>query len=285
MVSPTQTKRAADQTNDSGIRSIGRSLRVLQVINQHRSLTMSAIAAFSDLPYPTTCRIVRTLMAEQMIEREASRKHYRPTEMVKTLSSGYHDDDDLARASRLHIEHLTRTIKWPISVCTRVGMSMMIRDSTHAIAPFTLNLYHPGYTMPILGSSSGKVHLAFSAEQDRELALDYIRRTQAANAPRIISQMLAEFGLIHEKGFATYDRISHTANPGKTSAISVPILLDGICQGTLTLAFFASTMSMQEAIKAYVRSMKQTALAIETNLLKLRETDKQAFSGARSIRA
>ena len=101
-----------------------------------------------------------------MIEREQTRKHYRPTALVRTLSAGYQPDDELAVACRPHIERLTRDLRWPISVCTRVGMSMMIRESTHAIAPYTLSLYHPCYTMPILGSSSGKVQLAFSSLAD-----------------------------------------------------------------------------------------------------------------------
>ena len=84
---------------DGGIRAIGRGLRVLQVVNHHRSISMMEIARQCELPYPTTCRIVETLIEERMIERETTRKHYRPTALVKTLSVGYQADDALAQAS------------------------------------------------------------------------------------------------------------------------------------------------------------------------------------------
>ncbi len=258
-----------DPADDGSIRAVGRALKVLQAINQHRSLSMTSIAILCGLPYPTAYRIVETLIAEQMVERETTRKHYRPTALVRTLSAGYQPNDELAAAARPHITRLTRELRWPISVCTRVGMSMMIRESTHAIAPFTLNLYHPGYTMPILGSSSGKVHLAFSSDEDRDAILQRLRRTDDPNLSRVIARLQADFRRVREQGYASYDRIRHTANPGKTSAISVPVLLDRICEGTLTLAVFSSAMTLPAAVKAYVPDLKACAEAISEDLAQL----------------
>lgn len=255
---------------DGGIRAIGRGLKVLQAINHHRSLSMTSIASICGLPYPTACRIVDTLIAEQMIEREQTKKHYRPTALVRTLSAGYQPDDDLVAACRPHIERLTRDMRWPISVCTRVGMSMMIRQSTHAIAPYTLSLYHPGYTMPIMGSSSGKVQLAFSSTADREAVLAPLRARNDAAAARIVTRLEAEFDVIRAQGFASFDRIRHTANPGKTSAFSVPMLMDGLCQGTLTLAFFSSSMTLADAVKMYLAPLKAAAVAIVADVTRLR---------------
>ena len=260
-------KRSAE---DGSIRAIGRALKVLQAINLHRSLSMTSIATLCDLPYPTAYRIVEALIAEQMVERETTRKHYRPTALVRTLSAGYQPTDDLVAVCRPHITRLTRELRWPISVCTRVGTSMMIQESTHAIAPFTLNLYHPGYTMPILGSSSGKVHLAFSSDEDRDTLLHKVARADDANAQRMISRLLAELQAIRAQGYASYERIRHTANPGKTSAISVPVLLNGICQFTLTLAVFSSAMTLPAAVNAYVPRLKATAETIAQDLTERR---------------
>jgi len=195
-------------------RALGRGLRVLQVINHNRSIGMMEIAKQCDLPYSTTYRIVETLIEEQMIEREPTRKHYRPTLLVKTLSVGYQDDDTLARVSRPYIINLTRELRWPISVCTRVGMRMMIRESTHAIAPFTLNVYHPGYTIPLLGSSSGKVHVAFSDEEQQNSVFDHVRRTNQSTAGQMVANLRATLAEIRNRGYSSQDRIQHTANPG-----------------------------------------------------------------------
>ncbi len=252
--------------NDGSIRAIGRGLRVLQVVNHHRSISMTEIARHCDLPYPTTCRIVETLIEERMIEREATRKHYRPTALVKTLSVGFQADDALAQVSRQHICGLTRELRWPISICTRVGMSMMIRESTHIIAPFTLNLYHPGYTMPLLESSSGKVHLAFSGDNEQEEVIEHVRHTNQPSGDRIALRLRSLLGEIRAKGYGIHDRIRHTANPGKTSAISVPILRDGPCEATVTLAFFASSMTLANAVETFMPRLRSVADAIAHEL-------------------
>ena len=114
---------------------------------------MMEIANSVDLAYPTACRIVETLLDYGMVEREPSRKRYRPTALVQTLSLGYQKEDRLAVISRPYINELTKRLSWPISICSRVGMKMMIRESTHSISPFTLNVYHAGYTLPLLASS------------------------------------------------------------------------------------------------------------------------------------
>ncbi|MGZ5922195.1 MAG: IclR family transcriptional regulator domain-containing protein [Rhizomicrobium sp.] len=254
----------------SNIRAISRGLNVLQAINQHRSLSMMEIAKICQIPYPTACRIVETLLDEQMIERENTRKHYRPTALVKTLSVGYQQDDDLAQASRRHVVELTRKLRWPISVCRHVGLSMMICESTHAIAPFTFNLYHPGYTMPILGSSSGKAYLAFCEEEDRKTIIEQVRKMSSSDSGRFVAALESEFKTIRNKGYATADRIRHTANPGKTSAISVPVHSEQALEGTITLAFFSSTMALPKAIELYIDSLKHTASAIGDDLARMR---------------
>ncbi len=254
---------------EGSIRAIGRGIRVLQVVNHHRSISMMEIARQCRLPYPTTCRIVETLIEEHMIEREPTRKHYRPTSLVKTLSVGYQADDALARASRRHICGLTRELRWPISVCTRVGMSMMIRESTHGIAPFTLNLYHPGYTLPLLESSSGKVHLAFSDEDEQEQAIEHVRRLNQQSGDAVASRLRSVLLEIRANGYGVHDRIRHTANPGKTSAISVPILRDGSCEATVTLAFFASSMTVAQAVRTFAPRLRHVADAIACELSQL----------------
>ncbi len=252
--------------SEGNIRAISRALNVLQVINHHRSLSMMEIAKHSELPYPTAFRIVETLLDSGMVEREATRKHYRPTRLVSTLSVGFQEEDTLAEVSRRHIVHLTRELRWPISVCTRVGMSMMLRESTHAIAPFTLNVYHPGYTLPLLDSSRGKAYLAFSGEVEQEEVMQHVRRTNAENAPRLVPRLRAVLQDIREKGYSIQDRMKHTANPGKTSAISVPIMGEKACEGTVTLAFFCSTMTLPRAIDNFFPKIRATAKDIGKDL-------------------
>lgn len=74
--------------NESNIRSISRALSILRVINRAGSLRLTDIAALTEIPYPTALRIVRVLVDEGVIEREPTRKWYRPTALSRTLSYG-----------------------------------------------------------------------------------------------------------------------------------------------------------------------------------------------------
>ena len=105
---------------DTGIRAIGRGLRVLQAINHHRSISMMEIARQCELPYPTTCRIVETLIEERMVERETTRKHYRPTALVKTLSVGYQPGAPRAEAARLQLKRAVKQSRWAWALARRL---------------------------------------------------------------------------------------------------------------------------------------------------------------------
>ena len=135
---------------EQAIRSISRALHVMQAINRHGSLTMTQISKAVGIPYPTACRIVYTLVKEGVIERETSRKHYRPTALSQSLSSGYQERARLVAIARKHIVKLTKDTGWPVSLSSRVGPSMVIQDSTHGITTLTYSDYNAGYTLSLI---------------------------------------------------------------------------------------------------------------------------------------
>lgn len=250
------------------IRAISRGIAVLQAINRAGSLTMMDIATHSDVPYPTACRIVQTLLADGLIEREPDRKRYRPTALVQSLSVGYQIQDRLVTAAHQHIVALTRKVTWPISVSTRVGANMMVRDSTHALTPLTFHVYYPGYTLPMLESSSGKAYLAFCPDEEREgLLRTFVASKYAGDdVPPRFAEIPRMLDAIRHNGYAIHRRTRHTENPGKTSSISTPVFAGERLCGTLTLIFFASAMTMEDAIAQFAEPLKETARAISAEL-------------------
>jgi IclR family transcriptional regulator, mhp operon transcriptional activator len=243
------------------IRAITRGLAVLQAINRGGSITMMEIARSSRVPYPTACRIVQTLLHEGVIEREPARKRYRATALVQTLASGFHDDSQLVAIARPHIEALCEKLLWPISITSRVGAHMMVRDSTHTMTSLTLNNYYPGFTLPIMECSSGKAYMAFCDDEERGHIVEGLRTIEGA-AERMATLILSQDKLLREirqNGFATQSRNAYTANPGKTSSLAVPILRDGQAVGALVLIFFSVAMPMEKAIEQFVGPLKETA--------------------------
>jgi IclR family mhp operon transcriptional activator len=239
-------------------------MAVLQAINRHRSLTMMEIARESRVPYPTACRILQTLLHEGFVEREPTRKRYRATVMVRSLACGFQEDDAFVAAARAPIMALGRKAVWPISLCTRVGSHMMVRDSTHSVSPLTFQNYHPGFTLPILECASGKAYLAFADPAEVEAVLAGLDE-KSAGVDKATLQLARSGGLfteIRERGYAAMGRNRHTATPGKTSSIAAPVLHRGVSVGAIALVFFASAMSIQKAVDQHLRDLQETAEAL-----------------------
>lgn len=246
----------------SSIRSIGRGFAILQAINRYGSISMTDIAAEARVPYPTTCRIVQTLIGMGMVERETGRKRYRPTALVQTLSMGYQREDRLAELARPHMAELTRDIVWPVYMCCRIGPKMMVKETTDSMTSLAFSHCHPGYTVPLTESSSGKVYLAFCPDDERELLLRGVSREPSYGA-QSFDEVLQT---VRRDGFATATRHRYTENPGKTSAISAPIIAPDGEVSALSMLFFSSAMSINDAIDRFADKVKNAAAAISTEL-------------------
>jgi IclR family mhp operon transcriptional activator len=250
------------------IRSLSRGLAVLQAINRGTSLSMMEIARSSEVPYPTACRIVQTLLYEGLIEQEPTRKRYRPTGLVQTLAHGFQGDAHLARVARPHIVDLTRRLGWPISLTTNVGHSMVIRDSTHALTTLVFNNYHPGFAMPVLECAAGIGYLSHIEAEKRQDLLNALKLLPKRVNIHMIN-LLEDGPLVEEirrDGYATRGHNRFTRNPGKTSSIAVPILHGNTVSGMLTLAFFSTAMKMGDATQRFVKPLQGTAASIAADL-------------------
>jgi IclR family transcriptional regulator, mhp operon transcriptional activator len=250
------------------IRAISRGLSVMQAINRGHSISMMEISKTSKVPYPTACRIVQTLLHEGMIEREPSRKRYRATALVQSLASGFHDEDQLVSVAHPHIVGLCEKMLWPISVTSRVGPHMMVRDSTHAMTSLTLNNYYPGFTLPLMECSTGQAYMAFCSDDERAHILDGLKQIDGS-AERMAALLLANDMLLKQiraQGYATFARNLYTDNPGKTSSIAVPLFKDGQVAGAIALIFFAVAMPMEKAVAQFVGPLKATADSISASL-------------------
>ena len=169
-----------DLEGQQNIRSISRGLAVLRAVNRCRPASLTDIAREVGIPYPSVCRIVQTLINEGLIERIPNSKRYRPTVMVRALSSGYQAEDELVSVAREHIVSLCNEVVWPVSLATRVGQWMMLLDSTHHLTSLTFSNYSPGYTLPLTECATGKAFLAFTEPDQRKAILQNLHAVRYA---------------------------------------------------------------------------------------------------------
>lgn len=272
----------ATKSKEQSIRSISRALHVLQAINRHGALTMTQISQIVNLPYPTACRIVYTLVGEGVIERETSRKYYRSTALAQSLSCGYQAQARLVAIARPHIVKLTNETGWPVSIASRVGPVMVIQDSTHGLTALTFSDYHPGYSLPIASSASGMVYLAYTDPDERAHIIDQIKRTSLDESSAILTDHLQDnqFEIILEDGYASFIRNPHTKDPGKTSSIAVPLYRGDILIGAMTLVFFSTSLRVADAFEKYKRLIFATQADINRDLVEMKLFKPEELNGA-----
>ncbi len=254
---------------DSSIRLIGRALDILRVINRQGAPSMAEIAKALDLPYPTALRIVRALIEEGVIERESTRKRYRVTPLVQALSYGFQNHDRLVTRARGPIRALTEKVHWPITVVTRVGNVMVVRDSTSTQTPMTFSHYYPGWQVPLIQSASGRAYLANTQREARESLVAHIEASGSEAEIGMLRhfEQSGEVERIREQGYAAVARTAYSANPGRTSSFAVPLFAGEDLLGTLTLVFFASAMSLADAVARYFPDVQRTAQQIGADML------------------
>lgn len=252
------------------IRSVSRSISALKAINEAGSLTMMEIARASRVPYPTACRIVQTLMFEGLIEQEPSRKRYRPTALVQMLAQGFQHRDHLVQTARPHIAKLTRELGWPISIAIRVGRRMMLRDSTHADTSLTFENYYPGFTLPLVDSASGKLALAYAADEERDMIISWLHEVPEVELDYLKSALSSlNVEKIREDGYALQGRNHYNKTPGKTSSIAIPIFNNGEFEAAMTMVFFVNAMKLDQAVERYLDQLKACAALISADLSKI----------------
>lgn len=252
------------------IRAVSRAFDVLQCINRMDAPTLTDISKETGLPYPSVFRLTQTLTYLGLIEAEPSRKRYRPTALVHTLSQGYQRDDALTSHAREHIVDLTETVGWPISIVVRVGNRMMVKDSTHALTTLTLNNYYPGHNLPLMECATGRAYVAFCPDEELNVLIRSLREVETQENSQNL-KMLEGTDFIEKTradGYATYARNAHTANPGKTSSVAVPIFEASgeAVKACLVVTFFASALSMQEAVDRFVPQLKHCSETISRAL-------------------
>ncbi len=252
------------EKGDYSIRSIRRGFDVLRAINRAGSPRLTDISNVTSLPYPTVSRIVETLLAIGMIERVPGNHRYRPTALVQSLSAGYQEDNALVVSARPFIVDLCKKVGWPITVATRVGNCMMVRDSTHSLTTLTFKNYAPGYTLPLIECSVGKAYLAYCGRDERESIIASLDKFED-ESDTMARVLLGDNDLldhIRTRGYATHAYNKYTENPGKTSSLGVPILCDDQLVGCLGLVFFSAAMRVEDASEQFIDAMQATAKAI-----------------------
>ena len=143
------------------VRSFARGLAVLEALNQHGSATALTLARHTQIPRGTVYRLLQTLLERGFIERGSSNDRFRLKLAVRRLSEGFEDEQWIVEIARHAMVELTQRISWPCDVLTFHDLHMIIRDTTHPTAPFSIDRNMIGRQIPMLSSAAGNTRLRF----------------------------------------------------------------------------------------------------------------------------
>ncbi|MGX1309528.1 IclR family mhp operon transcriptional activator [Amorphus suaedae] len=232
------------------------------------------MARLVGVPRPTAYRLLETLEGMGFVVRGPSGEEWRPTLHTKSLSSGFRDEDWVAQIAVPEMMRLGRRILWPLDLVTFRDYRMAVRESTHNISPFSIDLGMVGRELPVLKTSGGRAYLANIAPEEREQILARLRTEYGEGAvdhhedgplPFILNRT-RELGLGYRSGGFN----------DHTMSLSAPIMAPERPIACLTVIWIASAMKMEEAIHRHGGELKETAGTISRELARLAAENAEA---------
>jgi len=241
------------------IRALMRGLDALQQLNRHNGATVTDIAKAVKLPRTTAYRVLETLCVAGYAIRDPSDDRYRLTTKVRSLSDGYDDESWVQEIAKPLLTELAQEVVWPLAISTLSGMSMLVRETTDRDSPLALERYSAGLRVPVMGSSSGRVYLAHCSDEQREVLLDVLERSdrpedKMARDRQLVGRILGE---VKRNGYAVFD------NPSMAEmSMAVPLFVKGNVIGGVVIRFIRTAMSPEQAIEKHLHFMQRTAAEI-----------------------
>lgn len=243
------------------VRALERGLNILEVVNRTDGMRTQEVADHCGLSRPTVFRLLETLEAQGFVQQSRSDGTWRPTLRCHLLSCGFLDKAWVGQIAMPEMVRLGTQILWPIDLVTLSEDSMLVRESTHKISPFSFDVSMIGVKLPMLLTAGGRAYLSYCPAEEREEILDNMRRTgkpehHLAHDPGFLAKVIS---LTRERG---YGFRSEEWRPSNVS-ISMPIMKDDRPIACLTVSSLKSAVSLEELARKFSRKLRQSCDRIE----------------------
>ncbi|MFC0388497.1 helix-turn-helix domain-containing protein [Muricoccus vinaceus] len=247
------------------VRALSRGLEVLTALNRLGPSSVVALARETGLSRATVYRIMQTLLDDGFVARGASEDRFLLRLRVRELSEGFEDEQWISTVAKPALMALTARILWPSDVATLEGTRMIIRDTTHRIAPLSIDHGMVGRRLPPLASSVGLAYLAHVPDAERDGILRLLAESDdpadaPARDPARIARLLAA---TRRRGYAV--RQGGAPWP-HTGSIGVPIRHGGRVLGCINVIWMARVIGRDEGIRQCLEPLLETAGLIEERL-------------------
>jgi len=250
--------------------ALTRGLEVLRIVNSLGEASAADVTRRAKLPRPTVIRMLETLEEAGYVTRRNDSARYVPTGRVLLLSSGYVAHQRIGELAEPALTQLREKLGWPSSIAIPDGSSMLVAYSSRSFEG-VLQHARSGTRAPLLGSALGRAYIAHCPDEERERLLEMLRSAQPGpfdkallENPRALTKMLKA---TREAGYAMPDpAYTRSVYNDAGAGFAVPVVSAGKTVGSINIVFFASALSLDEAIAAFLPEMLSAASLIGERL-------------------
>jgi IclR family transcriptional regulator, mhp operon transcriptional activator len=252
------------------IQSFARGLAVLSALNRHGSATALTLARETGVPRATVYRLLQTLFDDGYVGRGTADDRFHLRLKVRGLSEGFEGEQWITAIAGPALLELTRRTAWPCDVSTLEGLKMVIHETTHRIAPLSIDRNMVGQELPVLGSASGLAYISFAPKEERNTLLALLARSSdphdaPARDPAQVSRLIA----------ATRRRGYGLRQGGEiwphTGSLALPVRAGSRLLGCINTVWMARVISAKEGVARCLDPLRQTRELIEQKLAGARD--------------
>jgi IclR family mhp operon transcriptional activator len=214
------------------------------------------------LPRPTIYRVLQTLIDEGYVGRAVNDERFHLRMKVRGLSSGFEDAQWIAEVATPALVALTAKIFWPCDVSTPEGLKLVVRDTTHRVAPLSIERNAVGRELPMLGSASGLAYIAFVSPQERSMLLALLTQSGEISAQdaALVERLIAQ---TQDQGYGL--RQGGPVGP-RSGALALPIRDGGRVIGCINAVWMGKVISSREGVDLCLEPLRATQALIESKL-------------------
>lgn len=247
--------------SDHDIRALARGLAVLRYLNKTGGDTGPNIALQCGLSRPTTYRILTTLEEREVVSRSSDGNFYRPAIGARQLSEGLTDEAWAIWIATPYLYELQEQVIWPTDLATLEGDAMVIRETTHAVSPWSIDRDMVGSRRSMLCSSIGRAYLSFCPENEREQILELMSRSSNPDDVRMMRDSHIHT-IIRDTVSRGYASRLYEKNR-KTCSIAVPLIHGQRVLACMNVVWLSSALPYETAVARFVPPLQDMQARIE----------------------
>jgi IclR family mhp operon transcriptional activator len=244
------------------VKSLLKGLGCLSVVNKHSGLNVAQVAQRLNIPKSTAYRILETLCHGGYVVRDLDNL-YRATSFVRTLSSGFDEEEWVLKIAHPELVALGKQFVWGVGIATPAGFSMHIRETTDRTSPLSLERLSAGAQLPMDSSSPGQVYLAYLSPNARAQFIAALKREplQPGSPLHRPASFEARLSEIRRRGYAICQ-----SGP-KEAAVALPIFIGERVIACIGMHFIRRALSDQKVEEDFFPALKAAAARISAGLI------------------